>query len=180
MLSSRTVSLHACSRSCAVILIIAGALSLAAAQQAPPLRLNVPYTCPGNMIVVVKHCEMRGGSEVCSLVKGAPNGPLGDEISMPKAQAAALGAICTTQGGPASQSTTRSAAGGRVLNPPYLGEMPSVDRVLQGMKTNDPRETALHQIWAFYELTEVIKTLMGDREFSRTGMLPDEEKILTG
>ena len=61
------------------------------AQQPPPLRFNVPYTCPGNVIVVVKHCEMRGGAEVCSLVKGAPNGPLGDEISMPKAQAAALG-----------------------------------------------------------------------------------------
>ena len=66
--------------------------SAAKAQQPPPLRVNVPYTCPGNMIVVVKHCEMRGGAEVCSLVKGAPNGPLGNEISMPKAQAAALGA----------------------------------------------------------------------------------------
>src|SRR5438477_13164662 len=84
---------------------------LAKAQQPPPLRLNVPYTCPGNMIVVVKHCEMRGGAEVCSLVKGAPNGPLGNEISMPKAQAAALGAICTTQGGPTSQSVAGPAAG---------------------------------------------------------------------
>src|SRR5438445_2575343 len=148
------------------------------AQQPPPLRFNVPYTCPGNVIVVVKHCEMRGGAEVCSLVKGAPNGPLGDEISMPKAQAAALGVICTTQGGPASQSGARPAVGGRVLNPPYLSEMPSVDRVLQAMKTNDTRETAVRQIWALYELTEIIKTLMGDREFSRTGMLPDEEKIL--
>src|SRR5437867_13340882 len=71
------------------------------AQQPPPLRLNVQYTCPGNMIVVVKHCEKRGGAEVCSLVKGAPNGPMGDEISMAKAQAAAGGLRCTTQGGPA-------------------------------------------------------------------------------
>jgi len=152
--------------------------SAAKAQQPPPLRVNVPYTCPGNMIVVVKHCEMRGGAEVCSLVKGAPNGPLGNEISMPKAQAAALGAICTTQGGPTSQSVAGPAAGGRGLNPPYLSEMPSPDRVLAAMKTNDPRETAVRQIWAFYELTEIIRTLMGDRESSRTGMLPDEEKIL--
>src|SRR5437867_11496786 len=75
------------------------------AQQPLPLRLNVPYNCPGNMIVVVKHCEKRGEAEVCSLVKGAPNGPMGDEISMPKAQAAALGLICT-QGGPAAQGGT--------------------------------------------------------------------------
>ena len=55
------------------------------AQQPPPLQLNVPYSCPGNTIVVVKHCENRNGTEFCSLVKGAPNGPLGNEISMPKA-----------------------------------------------------------------------------------------------
>src|SRR6266566_9350553 len=90
--------------------IVATAVA-ASAQQPPPLRLNVPYTCPGNMIVVVKHCEKRGETEVCSLVKGAPNAPLGDEISMPKAQAAALGAICTTQGGPTSQSVAGPAAG---------------------------------------------------------------------
>jgi hypothetical protein len=95
------------------------------AQQPPPLRLNMPYSCPGNMIVVVKHCEMRGGAEVCSLVKGAPNAPLGGEISMPKAQAAALGLICTTQAGPPSQSPTRSAASGRMLNPPSRSEMPA-------------------------------------------------------
>src|SRR5438552_17879945 len=113
-----------------LLLGIVSATLATSAQQPPPLRLNVPYTCPGNMIVVVKHCEMRGGAEVCSLVKGAPNGPLGNEISMPKAQAAALGAICTTQGGPTSQSVGGPAAGGRGLNPPYLSEMPSPDRVL--------------------------------------------------
>src|SRR6266480_674978 len=79
------------------------------AQQPPPLRLNVPYTCPGNMIVVVKHCEKRGETEVCSLVKGAPNAPLGDEISMPKAQAAALGLICTQSS--AAQGGTATAKG---------------------------------------------------------------------
>jgi hypothetical protein len=54
--------------------------------------------------------------------------------------------------------------------------MPSVERVLEGMKTSDPHETALRQVWAFYELTEIIKTLSGSREFR--GLLPDEQKIL--
>src|SRR6266852_4915733 len=40
---------------------------LANAQQPPPLQLNVPYHCANNIIVVVKHCEMKGGTEVCSL-----------------------------------------------------------------------------------------------------------------
>jgi len=160
------------------VLGLAASLS-ADAQQAPPLRLNVPYHCANNIIVVVKHCEMKGGTEVCSLVKGPPNGPLSDEISMPKAQAAAIGLICPPEGG-SSQASAKgtSAPNGRTFNPPYLSEMPSVDRVLAAMKTTDPRETAVRQIWAFYELNEIIKTLSGDREFARTGMLPDEEKIM--
>ena len=101
------------------------------AQQAPPLQLNVPYHCANNIIVVVKHCEMRSGTEVCSLVKGPANGPLGDEISLPKAQAAAIGLICPPQGGASSPAASRgtTAPAGRTLNPPYLSEMPSPDRV---------------------------------------------------
>ena len=167
------------------LIAILGLLGLAAsplvsAQQAPPLQLNVPYHCANNMIVVVKHCEARSGTEVCSLVKGPANGPLGNEISMPKAQAAAIGLICSLPGGAPSQAASKGsqAPAGRTLNPPYLSEMPAADRVLAAMKTNDPRETALRQIWALYELTEVVKTLMGNRELVRNGMLPDEEKIL--
>jgi hypothetical protein len=145
------------------------------AQQPPPLQLNTPYNCGNNVIVVVKNCAMKNGTEVCSLVKGPANGPLGDEISLPKAQAAAIGLICPPQGS-ASQAAARTGAGGRMFNPPYLSEMPSVERVLAGMKTNDPHETALRQVWAFYELTEIIKTLSGDREFR--GLLPDEQKIM--
>ncbi len=179
MLFWKSTSHCAGSRRVAFLIAVGAIATAAAAQQPPPLQLNVPYHCPDNAIVVVKHCEVRGGTEVCSLVKGVPNGPLGDEISMPKAQAAALGLICTTQGAsPSSQTATRPSANGTIFNPPYLGEMPSVDRVLAAMKTSDARETAVHQFWAFYELTEVIKTLSGNREFARTGMLPDEQKIM--
>src|SRR5258707_13019052 len=47
----------------------------------------------------------------------------------------------------------------QALNPPYLSEMPSVDRVMHEMQTADPRETALRQMGAFYQLMEIIKTL---------------------
>jgi hypothetical protein len=153
----------------------------ASPQQAPPLQLNVPYHCANNVIVIVKRCEIKNGTEVCSLVKGEANGPLSDEISLPKAQAAAIGLICSPQNGaPSPQSAGRpaQAMNGKSFNPAYLSEMPSVDHVMQAMKASDPRETAVRQIWAFYELMEIIKTLSKDREFERTGMLPDEEKIL--
>src|SRR5213082_3762933 len=106
-----------------LLLGIVSATLATSAQQPPPLRLNVPYNCPGNMIVVVKHCEKRGQAEVCSLVKGAPNGPMGDEISMPKAQAAALGLICT-QG-----STAGSTAKAQPPSSDYTNDLPSVERV---------------------------------------------------
>src|SRR5215470_11434545 len=82
---------------------------LAYAQQVPPLQLNAPYRCENNMVVVIKHCEMRSGTEMCSMVKGPANGPLGDEISMPKAQVAAIGLICQPPGTTQRQSGTAGA-----------------------------------------------------------------------
>src|ERR1043166_1108072 len=61
-------------------------------------------------------------------------------------------------------------------NPPYLSSMPSVDRVKKAMEVSDPKETALRQIGAFWQLQEVVKALSGHREFR--GYLPDEKKLL--
>src|SRR5258708_38985902 len=62
------------------------------------------------------------------------------------------------------------------LNPPYLSEMPTVDRVMHAMQTTDPRETAQRQIGAFYQLMEIMNALSGSREFR--GLLPDEARIM--
>jgi hypothetical protein len=61
-------------------------------------------------------------------------------------------------------------------NPPYLSEMPTVDRVMRAMQAADPRDTALRQMGAFYELKEIINALSGPREFR--GLLPDEARIM--
>ena len=49
------------------------------------------------------------------------------------------------------------------LNPPYLSSMPSVDKVKKAMQVSDPKETALRQIGAFWQLQEIIKALSGHR-----------------
>src|SRR5205814_5916384 len=128
----------------------------ASAQHPPPLRLNVPYTCPGNMVVVVKHCEKRGETEVCSLVKGAPNGPMGDEISMPKAQAVALGLICT-QGGAAQGGTTQAASSD------YTNDLPSVERVKAEIKGSDPTDALARQVAVFTYLVSYIDRIKYNR-----------------
>lgn len=64
----------------------------------------------------------------------------------------------------------------QALNPPYLSEMPSVDRVLSAMQVADPRDTALRQMGAFYQLIEIIKALSGSREFR--GFTQDESRVI--
>ena len=60
------------------------------------------------------------------------------------------------------------------FNPAYLSEFPSIDRVIQGMKVVEPRDTASRAMGAFYQLSEIIKTLAQPR----TADLPDEKKLL--
>jgi hypothetical protein len=72
--------------------------------------------------------------------------------------------------------TARAPLVAQALNPPYLSEMPPVDRVKKAMQVSDPKETALRQVGAFWQLQEIIKALSGHREFR--GFLPDEKKIL--
>src|SRR5437763_9135823 len=142
----------------------------ASAQQPPPLRLNVPYTCPGNMIVVVKYCEKRGETEVCSLVKGAPNAPMGDEISMPKAQAAALGLICT-QG-----STAGSTAKAQPPSSDYTNDLPSVERVKAEIKGSDPTDTLARQAAVFNYLVSYVDRIKYNRTVTGN-FTPGEQKM---
>ena len=145
----------------------------ASAQQPPPLRLNVPYTCPGNVIVVVKHCEKRGETEVCSLVKGAPNAPMGDEISMPKAQAAALGLICT-QG-----STAGSTAKAQPASSDYTNDLPSVERVKAEIKGSDPTDTLARQAAVFNYLVSYVDRIKYNRTVDGA-FTPGEQKMMGG
>ena len=139
------------------------------AQQPPPLQLNVPYSCPGNTIVVVKHCENRNGTEVCSLVKGAPNGPLGNEISMPKAQAAAIGLMCSTSGSAVQPKAAASSD--------YTNDLPSVERVKAEIKGSDPTDTLARQVAVFTYLESYIDRIKYNRTV-RGEYTPGEQKMM--
>jgi len=64
----------------------------------------------------------------------------------------------------------------QATNPPYLAQFPSVAKVKQVMQVADPRETALRQMGALWQLEEIIKQLSGSREFR--GFLPDEARLI--
>jgi tetratricopeptide (TPR) repeat protein len=66
----------------------------------------------------------------------------------------------------------------QTLNPWYLHEMPSVERVMKDVQGSDPVETVARQMGAFLQLKKIIEDAAGPRFFSRTnGLTPDELRI---
>jgi hypothetical protein len=154
--------------------LLGGLASVAvSAQQPPPLQLDVPYHCGSDTIVVVKHCENRNGTEFCSLVKGAPNGPLGNEISMPKAQAAAIGLMCSTSGS-AAQPKNATA---QTASSDYTNDLPSVERVKAEIKGSDPTDSLARHVAVFTYLVSYIDRIKYNRTV-RGDFTPGEQKMM--
>jgi hypothetical protein len=136
--------------------------------QQPVPQLETPYDCAG-ITITFHRCGNVGGQDVCMYRVDIPGGQ-SVEGNKPRAETMAQLKSCKLKpGGGVTPS-------GGALNPPYLSEMPPVEKVLQAMKTSDPRETALRQMGAFYQLSEIIATLSGPREIR--GYMPDEQRIL--
>lgn len=64
----------------------------------------------------------------------------------------------------------------QIATPPYIAEMPSVERVMQAMQTSDPDETAARQMAAFTHLKNMIEKLAGPR-FPKNQLTPEETKL---
>jgi hypothetical protein len=76
----------------------------------------------------------------------------------------------------ATLAVAQPAAVNRSLNPAYLSEMPSVDRILREIKAGDPQETAARQMGAFIQLGRMIADMSGGRR----DLTPDEQAIRRG
>jgi hypothetical protein len=73
---------------------------------------------------------------------------------------------------------TRNDLAAQALNPPYLQEMPPVERVLSDQQTPDTAETAARQMGALLQLKKMIEDAAGPRFFDRrVGLTPDETRI---
>src|SRR5262249_30579563 len=132
-----------------------------------------------------KNCGFKNGTEVCSLVKGPAAGPLGDEITLPKAQAAAIGLICTPPGGNSVQ-TKGPATNRGSTNPPYLSEMPATARILSEIKGKDAEDSGERQMGAFQALIKMMDDMawgLGHRyvnDADTTRLTTDERRIRVG
>jgi hypothetical protein len=70
----------------------------------------------------------------------------------------------------------KACKAGTPFNPPYLAEFPSAYRVVQGMVVGNPRDNVVRAVGAFYQLSEIINVLAGQR--GSHGYSPDEKKLL--
>jgi len=95
---------------------------------------------------------------------------MGNEISMPKAQAAALGLVCT-QGGATQPGTTPAASSD------YTNDLPSVGRVKTEIKGSDATDTLARQVAVFTYLVSYIDRIKYNRTV-RGDFTPGEQKMM--
>ena len=139
--------------------------SASGATTAPPstaptssgLQVDTPYSCPGGLTLTVFQCQRQGSQEAC-FVRAEQNGKFLTQVPKPRAEIATQLQACKA---------------GTPFNPPYIAEFPSAYRVVQAMNIGNPVENVKRAIGAFYQLTEIIKALAGQRAST-----PDEQKLL--
>src|SRR5262249_4373038 len=141
-----------------VVLEVVLFASVVAGQE--PLQFNVPCHCPDGTDKIVTRCASNARGEVC-FWREEKNGQLIVERFNIRSQMDGWLKVCKVQDAPSVKQTAAPSPPGQALNPPYLSEMPSVDRVVRAMQATDPRETALRQMGTFYQLIEIIKALSG-------------------
>jgi hypothetical protein len=127
------------------------------AQSSSDLQLNTPYQCPGGLTLTVFQCQRQQGQEYC-FVRAEQGGKFITQVPKPRAEAA---------------TQLKACKAGTPFNPPYIAEFPSAYRVVQGMNIGKPAENVRRAIGAFYQLSEIIHVLAGQR-----ALTPDEQKLL--
>jgi hypothetical protein len=114
-------------------------------------------TGAGGLTLTAFQCQRQNGQNYC-FVKAEMDGKFVGQVPKPRAEVA---------------SQFKACKAGTPFNPPYIAEFPSAYRVVQGMSTGNPRENIPRSIGAFYQLSEIVHVLAGQR-----ALTPDEHKLL--
>ncbi len=131
----------------------------ATAEQSSELQ-NSRWECGGGASMTVFQCQKQGAQDYC-FVRIEANGTFVTQAPLPRSAIASKVSSCKAL---------------PQFNPPYLAEFPSAYRVVQGMNVGNPVDNIRRAIGAFYQLSEIINVLAGQR--ASRGYLPDEKKFL--
>lgn len=129
-------------------------------QQSSDLKLNTPYKCEGGITVTVFGCEGQGSQAYCR-VRAEMNGRFVSQLPKPRAEIAPHLSACRA---------------GTPFSPPYTAEFPSAHHVIEAMLAGDPRKNITRALGAYYQLSEILEVLAGER--AKGALLPDEKRLI--
>lgn len=175
----RTIGRGFLLQTAAIILVPLLCASVLAAQE--PLQFNVPYHCPDGTDNIITRCAPYKGRETC-IWRVEKNGQLIHEVSNVRSQMDGWLAVCKVQ---TSQATTPGQPNqanpqtltSQPLNPPYLSDMPSVEKVKRQIQGSTPDDTLARQAAVFTYLPQIIVRHQDPSRSVRAGLTPDEQHI---
>ena len=150
--------------------VFAAAVNVFSQAQDPlePLQMNVPYRCADGTTYTIEVCKPWKYTQICTW-RTEKNGQLISEANTIRTQLYGYLRPCPVQkAGPGSQSGP--------LNPAYLAEFPSPDRVTKEMQGKDASDTLNRQMGAMEQLKRMVRDAAGPRQFRE--MTPDEGRLI--
>jgi hypothetical protein len=161
-------SFHRSASAAALLLgLVPGASLVSAQEPLPPLQFNVPYRCADGTAYIIHRCETGRKGEVC-FFRIEKNGKLETEAYNVRSRMTGWMKACPAQAG---------AQAGQPLNPPYLREMPSVERVRREIQGSNPTDTLARQMAVFTQLVKTVKHMMGPSR-RLNSFTPDESRVI--
>ncbi len=149
-------------------------VALAAAAQ-EPLQFNVPYKCADGTQYVIEKCAPYGRFEMCTW-REEKNGQVVVTANSERTQMYGRLKPCPVQVAAKPAAPGQPTKPAQPMNPPYMKEFPSVDRVMKEIQGSDPKDTMLRQTGAFRQLKQILQDTIGDR-WLRNQLTPDETRI---
>ncbi len=134
-----------------------------------PLQINVPYRCSDGTTYTITACKPWGNAQVCTW-REEKNGQLIVEANSIRTQLYGRLRPCPPQ------KPATSQPGSGPLNPAYLAELPSPDRVMKEIQGSDATDTLNRQMGAMWQLKRMIEDAAGPRQFR--GLTPDEGRLI--
>lgn len=158
--------------------LLGGAIGASIVGAQEPLQFNVPYHCPDGTDNVITKCETNArGGQIC-FWREEKNGQLIVERYNIRSQMDGWLKICKVQSTPATKPAAATSQPGQPMNPPYLAEMPSVDRVKQEIQGANPTDTFARQVAVFTYLPQIVQRRQDPNRSVRQPMTPDEQRVV--
>lgn len=147
------------------------------AQEYVPLQFNVPYHCANGIVYTFLKCAGSGYKEVCTW-REEQNGHFVTEAYSQRVYLKGRIAGCTIGSAPTSQAPAaqQTTSAGGATDPPYLVEMPSVEKVKSVIQGTSPEDTLARQVAVFTYLPQIVLR-MQDRNRKYGSSTPDEQRI---